>query len=560
MPIVDEELLEVLQSAVPLFKSICPSLIDSIGHKGFRTVRKILRNCQEVLFFKSVMEGNPDRIPERLGELAGRRIAHTLMIKPLKRMNINAHKRMAGIDRTAGHAGHGRNRSWITEFDKGLDGRIVKRMVMVFHDANHAGKHVDLHIGHLSLVFRISGKPVENELKFKDGMLTQDSKNAILKHLKAEIANGSRVPQNLDHDWQAARFQWINGSAGDDRYGAGKTRQIVAEDDIEIVQANDGAGQTLKMYAPILDKHCQLYLHKLYPGSQTKAPIVIFGRYEGDSPEFEPRLHLKSMNSNELERFKLLVDPKTVTLKEDGASTYFVISSKGSRFFSPRMSKETGSPIEYTGKLPELARVKRDGLIIGMGELKFKQGGVDLTAAQIGGVLNSDKIRPRNIRPEIRIYRIDEIDKKQVSGLSFSENRKIQERVASLHGQFKVVKKVDPKIQDGVEGLVGVPEGKSINEGIKIKFLGNPADWQVESVDLKNGPTGRTAGVVWFKSLESGKRFKLGPGQLGGEEFVRSIMVNPDGFVGRVFKVNSKRGHEGRAAKLVEEHLDKGVV
>jgi hypothetical protein len=61
-------------------------------------------------------------------------------------------------------------------------------------------------------------------------------------------------------------------------------------------------------------------------------------------------------------------------------------------------------------------------------------------------------------------------------------------------------------------------------------------------------------------SLESGKKFKLGPSQMGDQTLTRHMMDNPNLYEGSVVKVNSKRGHEGRASKVIGFHDDKGLA
>ena len=450
--------------------------------------------------------------------------------------------------------------------------RNVEQMVVMFHDANKAGRHLDVHIGKVSFIVRVAGKEVESKIKYnREGMLTEAAKEALINHLRAEVGTNARFPQNMDHSFSNARSNWSLNNGLTEGYGSGKTRQMVFEEAVEIMSVDDGMGTTAKIYCPKVWKHGTTYIHRLYPGQgDNPVPIVIWGVSKPSIPKFEDRLHLKMISPEEIDKFKEKVDRETVTRKMDSASAYFDGNSTGTTFWSPRISKETGRRIEYTYKVPELSRVWTKEAPRGMGELLFRRkfdimnpdhwfdGERYLSAAEAGGILNADRVRPIDIIPDFRIYRMDSWDGKKVSKLGFFENRALatifagQSRFLNLP-QFSEIKKID-----GWEGLVGCPKNGTLADGFKIKWVDDPQDWAVVEVKLEHGPKGRIAGVVWFESLESGKKFKLGAGQLGDDKFVIKMMDNPNHFIGKVFKVKSRIGHEGRAAKLIEPHLDKG--
>jgi len=459
------------------------------------------------------------------------------------------------------------SKTWIDgEIDQNR--RVVKRMRVVFHHATNP--HLDIHIGHLSLIINIGGKSIMNDIKFnKSGELTEKSKMAIMNFLREEVMNNSRMAQNADHSIRNAETSWNVGEAGIKGYGSGLTRQTVVNKPVEIMSVDNGDGKTIKMYCPTLNKHRLLYLHKLYHGDNKKAPIVTWGVIKKPSPSFGERLNLKS--DKDLKSFLNHVDSGTVTLKYDGAGVHFSSGSKETTFWSPRVSIETGDRIQYTGKLPELYRIKREDSARGMGELVFYRRfnifrpfkPLTLTAAETGGILNSDKIRPLDILPLFVVYRMDKWNSNDVSNLQFFDNRKLQEAFSKLSDFVRPPEIVPASefkhIINMVEGFVGVPMGKGINEGRKHTTRAEAYDWQVESVNLKWGPKGKVAGVIWFRSLDSGKQFKLGPGQIGKENECVEFMRAGDNLIGMVAKIRSKRGHEGRSAKLVEWHLDRGV-
>ena len=506
----------------PVFMSLAPKPKSILP----KPIRKIIDIIDDVRTINNVINGSielSDVIASRIvGSITG-----PVIKKPFKDMLVSIAESDVSLFGVNGLGGH----SWFKPEVKASE-RNVEKIVVVFHDANRAGRHLDVHIGNISFVLRYPQDIAYNS----KGVLTKESQEAALRFLREKFSKNSSIPQNLDHSYSNARMEWFNGGAGINGYGAGRTRQVIFEEPVEIITTHDA---TSKVYAPLLNKHDTVFFHRL--GS-----IVQVGPISKE-PELADRLHLKSAES--IDEFLKKVDPETVTLKEDSASAYIVTDKKGSTVWSPRVSKETGKRIEYTGKLPEMARIRGD--FTGIGELKFKRGGSYLTAAEAGGILNSDRVRPRDVKPELWLYRADKIGG-QKAPEEFFENRKAQE---SQRNQFiKVVRRVDPSFRDG-EGLVGAPCGRSINDGYKVKWNGDQDDWMVVSNNLLYGATGRTAGTVLFESLRSGKQFKLGPGQIGSEATVKEWMGSD--IVGRVAKVQSKRGHEGRAARFVEWHLDK---
>lgn len=443
----------------------------------------------------------------------------------------------------------------------------------------------------MSLTIRVDGKPVEKEIHFdKDGWLTESSRKALINHLRNEISNNSRMVHNHDHTVNNAKCQWSYNpnNSNISGYGMGPTRQTILIDKAELYHSDLKSSQ--HWYIPSIEKHQGLYIYQIYPGETPatrtsidngKAPILIWGKLIPRDLEYNDRLHLKLILPKESDKFIEKVDPLTITRKYDGASTYFNSDGTGFKFFSPRISKVTEHRIEYTYKLPELSETGHASEPVGMGELMFWKytkpfeflkwlniRGPEwitwkyLSAAEIGGILNADKIRPRNVWPEIRVYRIDIWKHKNVIELPFFENRELQEELIKPlnHDYWKLVEFAMPGETFGWEGLVGTSKNDSIINGYKIKWWNEDLnDWEIISVDLGISEKGNIMGVVWFKSLDSNKTFKLGPNQIGSFDDCIDIINNKEKYIGRVAKIASRRGHEARAAKLVEYHLDKGI-
>lgn len=472
----------------------------------------------------------------------------------------------------------------IQEIERGNDNRIVRRMRIMYHDANKAQKHLDVHIGRTSLIYRITGKPVESKIKFNNkGQLTEESKKALIEHVKYEVSRNSRVAQNLDHTITNAKCSWYVGEKGITGYGSGLTRQLVAESDVEFYHHHVRSSE--HVYAPLLFGGQGTYLYQIYPGTDTGVPILIWGKLIPRDEKFKDRLHLKLIQPEEFEtKYKGRIDASTNTRKYDGASCYFTSNGQGFKFFSPRYSKETNHRIEYTFKVPELAERGSTSKPQGMGELLFwKRTNLGrlshgllgwrgpeglcfnyLRAAEIGGVLNSNNVRRRDIYPEIRIYRIDRFCGINTYDLEFHKNRDLQKQLNKelKTKHFTPVAKAKPtknKTTNSWEGFVGAAQGTSINEAFKIKWWADANDWKIISNNLSLNKNGNIQGVVWFKSLDSGKEFKLGPGQIGNFDQNMALISAGNNAIGMVAKVHGRLGHEGRAAKLVEWHLDKGV-
>lgn len=510
------------------------------------------------------------------GEFIGNYMASYIKTRILKRPKFNLTKlyhRSQFIKRRTtkinGLGGH----TWINPLvDSNINGRIIKDMIIIYHDANKAGKHLDIHIGHLSFIIKVSGKTVENDIKFNSkGVLTEASKNALMQHIRNEIFKNSRIPQNLDHSLSNAKCTWYNNDRSNG-YGSGFTRQIVSKSKVEFYHTH--LTSSLHMYAPIITPHQGLYFYKIYNG---KVPISIWGRLIPRDHSFEDRLHLKLLTGMKNDKNYIS------TRKYDGASIYFTTTGEGFKFFSPRISKITGHRIEYTYKLPELAEKgfgpiepNRVGHTTGMAEVLFyrqtflgkcwselfdRKGPENLcwnylTSTEIGGILNSHSIRPLNVFPEIQIYRIDKFINSNVTNTSFLENRKLQLKLSKINKYFNVVKIVK-KVNKKWEGLVTVHKNESVNNGYKIKERGDLYDWRIDNIKLYFSEKGNIAGIIECTSLDSGKKFNLGPNQIGNNIRCRSIIENPDEWIGLVFKVHGFNGHEGRAVKVKEIHLDK---
>ena len=556
--LVDQELI----AAKPYFKAISPGIPVMLKPGYPRLIAHgVLKTWSG---YKTIQEWRSGRaLSDILGEKTARAFS-SRAVRPVSSRVTRAHSTLQeqsarDIRRKNGIGG----RSWISE-----PGRYD--MVMIFHDANRAGPHIDVHIGRFSLIYRV--KPhIYEQLKYNnEGILTAKSQALLVDFVRDEIETGSRVPQNLDHSRRNARSTWYNGDTEGTNYGDGKTRQVISESEVEVYKAHkDGP---IELYAPAINPHRGMYIYKLYNGGGKRAPICIWGNRSTQPPNLKDRLHLKLVDPDNLDVLEEKGDLATSTAKYDGSSCYVTIDQKGTRVWSPRQSVVTGEQIEYTFKLDDLAQVTSDTPIVAMGELLFKRPSgwfgsktEYLAQAEGSGILNSNKVLPSGVIPEIRLYRVDKIGRENTADLNFWENRKLQQEVSVLSRHFKTVALMNPHdaMMNGFEGVVVAPPDASVNDAYKTKWWEDPNDWRIDDVEFVPGPTGKVAGVIRCTSIlrdgSDGRKFKLGPGQVGDEALTTDMMERPCQYEGRVLKVRSRPGHEGRAAKVLSFHDDKGL-
>ena len=438
-------------------------------------------------------------------------------------------------------------------------------MTIVFHDANRAGPHVDVHIGRLSMIYRVKPEVYEQLRTNGEDRLTKASKQLLLDFVREEIEENSRVPQNLDHSIANGKVEFFGGTREDSHYGAGLRREIIETGEVDVFKT--GPGKPIEMYAPALIGDKPTYIFRLYNETQERNPILIWGKRSSGPPPLFDRLHLTLVQPDELEQLETKADMATSTAKYDGSSCYLVMSKRGTRVFSPRTSKKTGEQIEYTHKLGNIATNTAEQTTIAMGELLFVRRDWlgrkhYVSQSEGGGVLNANRVRPRNLEPEIRLYRVDKVGREVTVNENFWLNRQRQTAIARQSVGIKVVELMHPNEarERDFEGVVVVPGRGSVNEGFKTKWWTDPHDWRIDRVDFHSGPTGKVAGVLRCTSLESGNTFKLGPGQVGDEAMTREMMRSPESYEGTVLKVHSRHGFEGRASRVVSIHTDKGTA
>lgn len=437
--------------------------------------------------------------------------------------------------------------------------------VLVYHEANNAGPHLEQYIVKDGQANNIGVKRLKEPLsKGRNGRLTIAAKDQAIEILKREFTQRGFIAGTTDHTEAQAKCEWLVESDGPSGYGAGKTRQVVSTVQVQV----HSKGNKVMYTDWEINPDQQTYIFQVFP----KHNILATGFKMFEDPDFADRLHLKLEKTPE--EFTRKLGPNAIyTEKIDGASCHFRIDEEGFRAWSSRFSKETGHRIEYTSKLGELALVSSDTKIIGMGELTYratpmgswwlslpKECSRTLSAAEIGGILNANRL-PEGVTPNLMVYRIDSIGGKNLLEQPYELNLKHCQEVASKSNLMSSpVVIADAISYKGGEGLVGVASGQPISLGRKYKLLGDSFDWTLTSVDLKPGDKGGVSGVVWFKNAE-GKKFKLGANGIGTREQAISLMNNPAKYIGNTYQVSGLEGHEGRSARLVygidTPHLDK---
>lgn len=453
-------------------------------------------------------------------------------------------------------------------------GHKVCERIVVYHEAYKAGPHIEQYLvingkAYNIGVKRLQSHHIDTVHKNRYGKLTQHSREYLVNILRNEYKNGAWLAQTTDHTPEEARTSWSDHEYSDG-YGAGEMREVLLDSDVDVYKT----GNTIEYRDWDLNPHKNAYVFGLMepkPGVRN-ARILKLGFKEHNDPKFFDRLHLKPhIGTKEFSRFKKLVGEEgIVTLKEDGASLYFETTPKGTKYYSPRISKQTGHRLNYDAKVRDLitvSSVESRCNVTGMGELNYidTRTGRTLTAHETGGILNTDAPLPHHIKPVITIYRIDRIGRKDVHSEPYDTNLdRIRNFVSAVpHSGIRAPRTLDweeaQEVAKHHEGLVGVPKNASILDGRKYKPRHDLYDWTVEAIELKPGQKGGLAGVVWFYG-QNGQRYKIGASSLGSREEAEAIMRDPDKYIGRVAKVSCYKGHEGRAPKLEQWHLDKGLA
>lgn len=473
----------------------------------------------------------------------------------------------------------------------GLAGKTAKRVICV-HIADKAGPHLEAYIDIDGTAYNIGVKRLTPErlaaLNLKrnsNGWLTRESQERALELWAREFELGKTrwLAQSTDHTSEEARMSWPSISKSVDGYGRGDLRQILSDIPVSV----SSTGSSLEWVDPLVDRHRKCFVFKIMDQKEGVRPrnILGVGRKENPAPPEVEKLHLK-LEQDPSKFLKKIGPDGLVTFKEDGASCKIRIGPKGSNFWSPRVSKVTGVQIMYDSKFRDWIAIKSPEVIEGMGEfLAYRSKSVlssnifsswlvnlfslshRLSAAEIGGLLNSLEPIPEDIKIELVVYMVSKVGRQSLINEPYNLNYLRLKGLASLHRDWRpatIVKKPEifvpliPWLTD-TEGFVGVPKGRSVSEGgYKIKGRVDTIDGVITKVDFKEGLRGKVAGVVWYRDDKTGKEFKTSSGF--SEKMKREMQENPQDYEGRVMVLNGFNGGSNRAVKLSHFHSDKGVI
>lgn len=395
-----------------------------------------------------------------------------------------------------------------------------------------------------------------------NGWFTLATRETARSIFRNKAAGRDFIGLSTDHTYLEAVSQWNRPEDGPAGYGAGPIRQVIYVEDVEIYSN----GSTVEFVSWWLNPDQPTYTHVVFPASSAREhPVGVIGFKQLDEPVFEDRLHMIS-DKRDVDKFRRNVGTGRASLKMDGASVHLMSDRNGTRYFSPRQSKESHRRIEYSFKMGQLQDITSDMPIKGMGELVFvdTRTGRQLSSAEIGGLLNADALPPEYLQPKIYIYRIDQVGRTStIDEPYWEQNRQRCQEFASKHPQLDVPPEVPMDLIEMTkdqEGVVGVPPGKSLSSGgRKLKWRSEEIDATVVKVDFHPGPSGKVAGVVWYEDpSQPGRRFKTASGWT--EEEKTAMMADPHIYEGRVMKLEGFKGHASRAVAFSEWHLDKGVA
>lgn len=491
----------------------------------------------------------------------------------------------------------------------GLAGAKARR-ILVFHEADRAGPHLEAYLEYEGTAYNIGVKRLSPAVledlgitrthhRGEPNWLTQASCERLKAYWAQEFGlNQTRwLAQSTDHQPHEARMGWGRREDGVVGYGAGEMRQVL--DECEVVFHT--TGKSVEFHDPLIDRHRKAFVFKSMPKTEARPSNILgVGRKENPPRPDVPKPDLTMVQ--DLEVYRRRVGPGgTHTRKLDGASALFESGPKGTQSWSPRISKVTGAAIMYDHKIGSVVGLTTAERTLWGAEIlthslrpdwwwlvalptafvnAFEQSRVaplmtpwqhqvwiTNSAAVTGGLLNSHRTIPDTIRVTVHPYVVAKVGRTWLVDEPYHDNYRRVVTLAQLHADLQAVPLVAEHDlaqivqQAGVEGLVGVPAGASLLDGgYKLKIRGDGFDWVVERVELEPGENGGVAGVVWFRSLESGRLYKMGGGPLGPMDRRRDMLAHPEKYEGRVYEVASFEGHEGRAARIVREHPDKGVV
>lgn len=283
-------------------------------------------------------------------------------------------------------------------------------------------------------------------------------------------------------------------------------------------------------------------------------------------------------------------DQQLMTAKIDGAHTIvdFSKADRMVRTYSYRPTQRQSGVIEHTFKFPDFQNLKTPkslkGTIIRAETWASDQSGKAIPASEIGGLLNSNVNRSRQLQQEqgitLRRTGIDVVKfkGKDMTNAPFADKLKVLEQVYKATGGAIELPLAARTPEEKAKLLGAVKAGKlpETKEGVVLHDLGSnvlmkakvrpDTDVYVREVFTKPRTEAKGQAAGFKYSLEP-----TGPivGRVGtglSTSLRKEMLENPDQFVGRVAKVQSGGQHisrSGKAGALIgspafkEWHIDK---
>ena len=429
------------------------------------------------------------------------------------------------------------------------------------HEAEHAGRHIDLRLGN-------PATGIAHSFVLPKGELPEPGKSRLL------------IPTS-DHTVEYQDFTGpITAGYGKGRVTPGRRTKV------DVYHAVPGDEPGTKVRFNLYDAaHPQEYAIVRDPkGKHLLVNKTLTRERRPDIPDFKPKYREQDINDA-----GVLDEHQVLMPKLDGAHTLVELQAgRSPRLFSYRVGKRTPTGlIEHTHKVPKLLETKvpkvLDRTILRSETIGVDDKGKWIPVERIGGLLNAKvwqsrkKQEDQGVRLKVFPFTVEQYRGKNVADLPYEEKRSILDRVLDALpdlGKVPVAETIAEKldllnaVKGGThsltsEGVVSVDPGRAPEQFTKAKIRPD-YDVHVRRI-IPNREHPERAGAVSYSWTPKGRIV----GTLGGfrHDEARDMLENPKQYLGRVVKVEAskvfKKGDELGALyqpAFKEWHLDKGEV
>lgn len=287
------------------------------------------------------------------------------------------------------------------------------------------------------------------------------------------------------------------------------------------------------------------------------------------------KVHYKKVDEKEIDQ--LFNPANLISAKIDGSAEWVEILGDKIESLSYRTSKQTGRPIVHTERVgsPRLKEKLKDTVL--RGELYGVKDGKVISAAELGGLLNSvvalslAKQQKKNIKLKHAVFDILRHEGKDLTKLPYGERLRILEDVVKkLPPEFHIPEGyTDPvkqrrlwqRIKKGqhpltVEGIVAHPLADGVPQ--KVKTF-KEYDVYIRDVFPGKGRLEGTGAGGFRYSLTPGGPVVGAVGTGFSDEDRRDMLTNPDVWVGRRARIESQEQFPSgayRAPGFIARHED----